>query len=239
MADEEILPPEREVLNRLSHALTQVSRGDPLLSLRSELATQFRGIETRFGAIDKATDLQHQDLVRVPTQVDKAIGALREVLEQTLATHIAELRGELHQHISETREKFAAATVLTDKLRIADSTALTAALSAAEKAVGEQNRSSSLAITKSEQGMLEALKQQQVNFQTEIRAITVNLGTMQSRLDRGEGNSNTIYSMAAMMGAILALLIAGFTAYHNGNVQPTVQYVPAPTAVPAPVTVPR
>jgi hypothetical protein len=63
-------------------------------------------INTRLAAIDKATTLQHDDLVRVPTQVDKAVGALRELLEQTMKTYAAQVTGELHQHIAETREKF-------------------------------------------------------------------------------------------------------------------------------------
>ncbi len=236
MAEQEILPPE-QLLPKLVEALTG---GTPLL--RAEFEARYATLIGRMAAIDKATDVAHEDMVRVPTQLQQSAAALKELLEQRIQTEIAIVLGELHKHVAETSEKFAALTLLNDKLRIADSTALTAALSAAEKAVGEQNRSSSLAITKSEQGMLEALKQQQVNFQTEIRAITVNLATMQSRLDRGEGSSNSLYSMAAVMGALLALIISGIAAlgawHSSSSVQPTVQYVPAPTALPAPITVP-
>src|SRR6202023_698453 len=65
-----------ELLVKLSTALALISKGDPLVSLRTELATQFDAIQTRFTAIDKATELKHDDLVRVPTQVDKAVSAL-------------------------------------------------------------------------------------------------------------------------------------------------------------------
>jgi hypothetical protein len=104
--DQEVLPPERDVLNKLSQALIQVSRGDPIVALRNEIATRLTGIDTRFDAIDKATELQHEDMVRVPTQVDKAVGGLRDVLEQSMRVYVAELRGELHRHVAETQEKF-------------------------------------------------------------------------------------------------------------------------------------
>ena len=138
---------------------------------------RWRGhIVTRFNASEKAVDLLHADQVRVPTLLDREMGHEREVWQAKL-----DGLGTL------VLEKFSALAILTDKLRVADSTALTAALSAAEKAVGEQNRSSSLAITKSEQGMQEALKQLQTTFQTEIKGITAIIAVMQSRLDRGEG----------------------------------------------------
>jgi hypothetical protein len=104
--DQEVLPPERDMLNKLSVALIQVSRGDPLVALRNEIATRLQSIDTRFSAIDKAIDLAHEDAVRVPTQVDKAINAVRDLLEQMIETRIAEIRGELHQQVAETGQKF-------------------------------------------------------------------------------------------------------------------------------------
>jgi hypothetical protein len=84
MPDENNSP--SDTLNKLSAALVQISRGDPLVALRNELQTRFLAIDRRFEAIDKATELQHEDMVRVPTQVDKAVGSVREVLEQTMQT---------------------------------------------------------------------------------------------------------------------------------------------------------
>ena len=82
--EDEVLPP-REILQKVSTALRLVARGDPLVSLRQELATRFDAIETRFAQNDKATQLVHDDYVRVPTQVDKAVEALRNLLEQKVA----------------------------------------------------------------------------------------------------------------------------------------------------------
>ena len=81
--DQEIQSPS-DTLNKLSQALIQVSRGDPLIALRNELQTRFASVEAQFKAIEKATDLQHQDQVRVPTQIDQAIKNLHDWIEARL-----------------------------------------------------------------------------------------------------------------------------------------------------------
>jgi hypothetical protein len=131
-------------------------------------------------------------------------------------------------------------------LRVADSLALAAALQAAKEAVSEQNRSNGLAISKSEASFIEALKQQQTLFQTEIKSANDKVALITSRLDKGEGHG---FGRTEMIGWIIggigfiAVVITAYTELRSsGNVQPTVQYVPAPTATPsapAPVTVPR
>lgn len=104
MSDDTASP--ADLLNKLSQALILVSRGDPLVSLRAELQTEFRAINTRFSEIDKATELQHDDMVRVPTQVDRAVQNLRELLEQTVQTAIAQTDVKIERHIAETTQKF-------------------------------------------------------------------------------------------------------------------------------------
>lgn len=94
-----------DILGKLSQALIQISRGDPIVALRSELETRFNSITTRFAAIDKATELQHEDQVRVPTQIDKAIANLHDLLQQKISTRIAEVRGLQMQHVAESSEK--------------------------------------------------------------------------------------------------------------------------------------
>jgi len=89
-------------LNQLSAALTLVSRGDPMVALRNEIQTQFESVririnstteafEARLDAIDKATELQHQDQVRVPTQIDKAIENLLALIQSKLDAIEADL----------------------------------------------------------------------------------------------------------------------------------------------------
>jgi hypothetical protein len=156
--------------------LTTAQLDRAVASVRELMQAEIRVIVTRLDGGDTAVKLLREERLEIPKLIASEIAHEREVFTATIAG-IKELM----------LEKFAALATLTDKLSLANATALTAALSAAEKAVGEQNRSSSLAITKSEQGMQEALKQLQTTFQTEIKGITALMATMQSRLDRGEG----------------------------------------------------
>ena len=64
-----------------------------------------------------------------------------------------------------------------------------AAFKAAQDAVTEQNKSSALAISKSEFATAESIKQLQAIFQTAIGAINDKIDDMKSRMDKGEGRS--------------------------------------------------
>jgi hypothetical protein len=174
-----------DTLNKLSQALIQVSRGDPLVALRNELQTQFDAIRTRFEGIDKATELAHQDQVRVPTQIDTAIESLRDLLDQSMRTAIAEVTGELNKkfaeivgelrkHVAETAEKFAG---VKDQFGGRD-TALAAALLAQKTSVDEQNKSNALSASKAEAGFTKEIDgakativASQLNFDDKIESL--------------------------------------------------------------------
>jgi hypothetical protein len=129
-----------DVLNKLSQALIQISNGDPIVALRSEMKTKFESVDTLIQRIDKATDLQHQDMVRVPTLLTTAIDGQRALIDQQLARLAAEMSGdrqrlvdklreEVAYSISEMREKFVGVASQFNQ----NDKALTAALQAQEK----------------------------------------------------------------------------------------------------------
>ena len=68
-------------------------------------------------------------------------------------------------------------------------TALTAAFKAAQDAVSEQNKSSALAISKSELATAESIKQLQTIFQTASQATNEKIDDLKSRMDKVEGHS--------------------------------------------------
>jgi hypothetical protein len=183
-----------EMLNKLQQALVIVSRGDPIIALRAELETKFEAIATKFSGIDKATDLQHQDLVRVPTQVDRAVDSLHQLLEKEIQknigildgkveTSIAHLNGKIEKEIGVTTEKF---TGVANQFSQNDK-ALTAALQAQEKQAIATNDSNTAASTKMEGGF-SAMIRQQADILTEVRrTYDAQLTAINSRLDKGEG----------------------------------------------------
>jgi hypothetical protein len=196
MADGEVQTPS-DLLNKLSTALVQVSRGDPLVALRNELQTQFEAIQTRFSGIDKATELQHEDMVRVPTQVDRAVGGLRDlvsemintkiaIIDGKLETAVAHLNGKIEKEIGETSEKF---TGVANQFSQNDK-ALTAALQAQEKQAIATNDSNKAASDKMEAGFSELIRQQAGILVEVRRNYDAQITAINSRLDKGEGRSS-------------------------------------------------
>jgi hypothetical protein len=194
-----------DLLNKLSQALVTVSRGDPIISLRSELQSKFDAIDNRFIGIDEATKLQHEDLVRVPTQVDREIKGLDNLLsgkivaveariDGKLATINAELVGKIESNTeklngqilitrAEALEKF---TGINNQFSQNDK-ALTAALQAQEKQAIATNDSNTAASTKMEDGFARAITQQ-ADILTEVRRnYDAQFNEVKSRLDKREG----------------------------------------------------
>jgi hypothetical protein len=131
----------------------------------------------------------------------REVAALKEVvqladkrIEDLLRTEIALVLSKLEKSDSVSSERFDRIDVQfierdkrTEQLSLASSTAIAAALQAAKEAVGEQNRSSALAIAKSENSTTEALRQLQTLFQTASKGTDDKINDLKGRLDRGEG----------------------------------------------------
>ena len=217
-----------DLLNKLSQALVTVSRGDPIISLRSELQSKFDAIEDRFAGIVEATKLQHDDLVRVPTQVDRAVEGLKDLLlgnltaleartNGKLSTSHAELEGQVAASVeklngqilitrAEALEKF---TGINNQFSQNDK-ALTAALQAQEKQAIATNDSNTAASTKMEDGFARAITQQS-DILTEVRRnYDAQFNEVKSRLDKREGFTNAadpqVTSVLTSLGSTMATM---------------------------------
>jgi hypothetical protein len=216
---------------------------DPTLLTTAQLDRAVSYLEAKFGArldaMDKAQELLHEDFVRVPTEMDKQASHLKDVIESELRGFVA----VSDEKFASVDRQFSERDTRTEQAAIATKIAVDAALQAQKEAAGAQNESNAAAITKSEAATVKQIDGIMALLNSNVTATNDKIADLKGRLDRGEGTGNSLYSMAAAMAAMLALLISAFAAYHSGSltppIQPTVQYVPAPTAVPAPVTVPR
>jgi hypothetical protein len=196
-----------KTLTNLSAAFVKFS-GDPVISLRTEIATQFDAIYTRFSAIDKATELQHQDLVRVPTQVQLACSALEEkqnyrfkALEDTarvihedyvrvptlLDRSMVEVRALMQEKFDSIKVQFAERDTRTEQTAAGVKIAVDAALQAAKEAVAEQNRSFALATGKSETATMKQIDALGLAIQTANKGLDDKIADMKDRLTRIEG----------------------------------------------------
>jgi TolA-binding protein len=78
----------------------------------------------------------------------------------------------------------------TDQIAQLGRISLDAALAAAKEAVGEQNKSNALSITKSENSMKEQVTANAAQTATRLDALSDKIEDMKGRIDRGEGGQS-------------------------------------------------
>ena len=142
-----------------------------LAAVRAEILSLREVMGARIDGMDKANELLAENVRQFPSDLDKATKALREVLE-------AKIRSV--QDV--TLEKFAA----IDGTFASNALALTAALATQKDAAAEQNRSSTLAITKSEQATKETIAANAAQTSTGLESLARELGDLKERLVRLE-----------------------------------------------------
>jgi hypothetical protein len=132
-------------------------------------------IETRLDGMDKAIELLQTSTDRFPTIVNDEIKQLQELHEEkfhSIAIQFAErdTRGEQTSRDSKV--------------------AVDAALQAAKEAVGEQNKSSALAIAKSEAATTKQIDQIGFLINTTTMGINDKIEDIKTRISTSEGRSN-------------------------------------------------
>jgi hypothetical protein len=174
-----------------------------IVDLRTEMAT-------RLDADEKAAVLSHEDVVRVPTTVDKAIQGLRELVEDKI-DKLSSVTGE---HFLRIDAQFVERDKRADQLTIASSTAIAAALQAQKEAVAEQNKASAESIAKSEAATGEAISQLRTLDQSNIAALQAQLSDLKSRIDKNEGHVtgtgdtyNWLFAAIGCGGVLLAMFV--------------------------------
>jgi hypothetical protein len=114
--------------------------------LLREISSLKELLTARINAVEKGIEVAHADLVRVPTEVQKQISALKELTETKIQLN-EQLTKEKFQNIDRL---FAMVEQSRIEQKKDTATAVDAALKAAKEAVSEQNASNVLAISKSE-----------------------------------------------------------------------------------------
>lgn len=155
-------------------------------------------------ALKKATEVAHDDLVRVPTDVQKQVGGLKELMYEKIDS----LDRVCTLEINHLKEKFD----MVERYRIEQKsdtrTAVDDALKAAKELVFQQNQSNSQANTKTELSFSKLLEQQSELFHTTTNNFNQRIGDIKELLSKSEGKSsgaNTLWLI------IIALISAAGT----------------------------
>lgn len=160
-----------------------------------------RVIETRLDGMDKAIRLLQDTADKFPGRIDEKILSLAKVHEEKFRS---------------IQVQFVERDTRGDQTARDSKVAVDAALQAAKEAVGEQNRSSSLAIAKSETATLKQIDQQGLLIVTATKAIDDKIDDIKERLTRIEGvgigagtnranSQQWITSAVSILGALIAI----------------------------------
>lgn len=148
------------------------------------LDREVRALKELFGqriqAIEDAVEVAHENLVRVPTETDKAIQHVREVFEERFATVAERFAG--------VQVQFRERDVRVEQTARASKEALDAALQAAKEAVGKQNDSFVTSISKSEAATNKQLEQLGALITTTSGATNSKVDDLKERIQRLEGD---------------------------------------------------
>jgi chromosome segregation ATPase len=200
---------------------TPGSRPDPDPTLRTmqlveKAMSQLESkLEVRIGGIEKAITVQHEDMVRVPTEVQKAVTSLRELLESKQEIpneRLMKLTEVSEERFKSIQTQFTLLKQATEQLDNANKTAIAAALQAQKESAGETQKTSQAAIAKSEASTSEAIRALTSSFSAAITSATDRINDLKGRLDRGEGKTSVT---DPAVGAALAELSAGIR--NNGK----------------------
>ena len=176
-----------------------------IVSLESANALIRGIIETRLDGMDKAIRLLQDTADKFPARIDEKIGALRDVHEQRFSS-ILDSHAE---KFSSIQTQFKERDVRTEQSSKDSKVAVDAALQAAKEAVGEQNKSSALAIAKSESATTKQIDQLAILINTQQKGFDDKIGDVKDRINRMEGKST---GMAAGWGYLIGA-IGAFIAF--------------------------
>src|ERR1700738_2861976 len=136
---------------------TRNSHPDPTVRTVEQLQREVSALKelhgVRLEAMDKAIQVAHDDLVRVPTDVQKAVGSLKDVLQETFKIHDEKFQSTQQlaaEKFAGIQKQFDERDVRTEQSATATKIAVDAALQAQKEAAGAQNESNAAAIAKSE-----------------------------------------------------------------------------------------
>lgn len=194
-----------------------------------EVASLKELVISRLDAMEMAIRVAHDDLVRVPTDVQKQVGTLKELHEEKIAAlrrdieAIETLMPELNRlgtEVAQLGVAIASHKELYTGSKQEAKDAVQYALAAAKESVAEQNKSSTMAISKSEtafskqiEGLATLLGTTANAIEGKVSDLKDRLTTIESKVEgvkefKGETRDAGKYGLAIAGGVIALIALA-------------------------------
>jgi hypothetical protein len=180
--------------------------------LRRELGSLRELFESRFSGMDMANNLLAGELSRLTEEFKDKLDHQRsdrddqlEALREALTGKIELARAISDERFIGIRTQFAERDTRGEQEKLASRVSLDAALAAAKEAVGEQNKSNTLAIDKSDRATSEKLNALIAQMTAQFESLNDKITALSSRMDRSEGKSQG--GAAIWAGGIAAVLV--------------------------------
>jgi hypothetical protein len=191
-------------------AVTEAFTLDPSALTTAQLLREISSLEKltaqRMDAIEKAVTVAHENLVRVPTEVDKAIGHLKEVVNGRLHT--------VDEKFRSIDKQFIERDVRVEQAANDTKTRVEAAFASQEKSAAKQAESFGLSIGKSESATTKQIDQLGLLIQQNTKALDDKIGDIKDRLTRiegtGKGRGDVWGWIVAAIGAFAAVVSIAF-----------------------------
>jgi hypothetical protein len=181
--------------------------------LLREISSLEKLLTQRLDAVDKAIVVAHENLVRVPTDVDKQVAHLKETMDRKLETHL--------EKFTSVQTQFAERDTRTEQTQKDSKVAVDAALQAAKEAVGKQQEASDRAIAKQEAATSKQIEAITLLISSNNRALDDKINDIKERLttlaaaglgrvEARHEQQSSISMIAAVVGVIVALVVGLF-----------------------------
>jgi len=239
-------------------APTNVPNPDPsdltVNMILREIASVRSLLETRITAVEKASDVFRENLTRVPTEVDKAIERLRELMTlqvKALELQVVAIERRFVERSDETQlreqQRFESSGVALAAASVAAEKAIAAALSAADRSVQNALAAASASVSKSDQSTerrfeaVDAIRMTLAEAQTKLmpriesearlQSVVEKVSDLSTRFENvvgrhaGQASSQTTLITLLALGVSVVIGMISFFASHNN------QSAPQPAAV--------
>ena len=191
-------------------APSTVSKPDPDPTILTTQAL-YREVNQLSLLIDSQMDGLYGKIDARVTAMDNALGRIRQLVDrepEATAQLIDHLRSIHEEKFKSIQVQFTERDVRTEQTSRDSKVAVDAALQAAKEAVGEQNKSSALAIAKSEASTTKQIDQQGLLIASSTKGLDDKIDDIKERLTRIEGAGTGSKATRDDSRSIIAVLIS-------------------------------